>query len=170
MNWLFEDSTYVLIIAAIAAGALIFAFLKTGRGLYLTWLAAIALLTLALVLLERYVVTDREKIEDTVYGAASALEQNDVEMVVSYLSSNAEALEREVRMRMRSMQVQQARIADLQIDLGADQSAGQATANILGRLEFKASGVPLSQAVVRARIHLVREGDRWVVQSYELRR
>jgi hypothetical protein len=168
MAWLTEDPTFLLIAVAIAAAGLIIAFLKTGRGLYLTWLGGVALLGLAVILIERFVVTDRELVADTLYGAAAALEANDVEAVVSYLAASGEALQREVRSRMRTTEVRLARIADLRIDFSPLEIPPKANATFLGRLEFKASSVPLENLVRRVRVQLVKEGNRWLVQSYDL--
>jgi len=170
MAWLTEDPIYVLLALGVAAAALFIAFLKTGRGLYLTWLGGVLLLGLALVVIERNVVTDRELVEETLYGAAAALEANEVEAVVPYLAASGEALEREVRSRMRTTKVRLARIADLRIDFGPLEIPPKATATFLGRLEFKESSVPLENFVGRVRIQLAKEGDRWLIQSYELNR
>jgi hypothetical protein len=169
MAWLTEDPTAILLaIGAIAVGIII-AILKTGRGLYLTWLGGVVLLALLVIVIERYVVTDREKVEDTLYGAAAALEANDVEGVASYLASAGEALEREVRSRMRTMEVRKARIvSDLRIEFSPLETPPKAIATFLGRVEFKAASVPLEQYLGRFKIQLVKEGDRWLVQSYDL--
>jgi hypothetical protein len=169
MAWLTEDPTVVLLALGVAAVGIIIALLKTGRGLYLTWLGGVLLLALAVIAIERYVVTDRELVEDTLYGAAAALEANDVEAVTSYLAAAGEALEREVRSRMRTMEVREARIiSDLRIELSPLEIPPKATATFLGRVQFKPSSVPLEQFMGRFKIQLVKEGDRWLVQSYEL--
>jgi hypothetical protein len=169
MSWLTEDPTVILLAIGVVAVGIIIAILKTGRGLYLTWLGGVALLAILVVFLERYIVTDREKVEDTLYGAAAALEANDVEAVASYLAASGEALEREVRSRMRTMEVRKATIvSDLRIEFSPLEIPPKATATFLGRVEFKAASVPLEQLLRRFKIQLAKEGDRWLVQSYDL--
>ena len=169
MSWLTEDPTFVLLAIGVVAVGIIIAILKTGRGLYLTWLGGVLLLALLVIVIDRYVVTDREKIEDTLYGAAAALEGGDVEGVTSYLAASGEALEREVRSRMRTTEVRKARVvSDLRIDFSPLESPPKATATFLGHVEFKAASVPLEQYLGRVKIQLAKEGDRWLVQSYDL--
>ena len=171
MAWLTEDPTVVLLAIGVVAVAIIIAILKTGRGLYLTWLGGVVLLALLVIVVERYIVTDREKVEDTLYGAAAALEANDVEAVASYLASAGEALEREVRSRMRNTEVRVARIvSDLHIDFSPLEIPPKATASFLGHVEVKAASVPLENFLGRFKIQLVQEGERWLVQSYDLER
>ncbi|MEX2138521.1 MAG: hypothetical protein WD894_04630 [Pirellulales bacterium] len=168
MSWLTEDSTMALITAAIVGICLFVAFLKTGRGLYLVWLGAVALVAAVLVLVERYVVTDRELIEDTVYGAAAALEANDVDATLEYLSTTAEPLRSEVRRRMPLLKIEEARVADLRIEFSPLELPPKAIATFLGVLKFQASGVPYDRFLRRVTVKLIKHGDRWLVESYEL--
>lgn len=168
MTWLFEDSTFVLVAAAIFAFGFFVAFLKTGRGLYLLWLGAVALVSLALVLVERYVVTDRERIEETLFGAAEALEADDIEAVLDYLSPTAEPLRSEVRSRMRSLKIEEATVADLRIEFSPLELPPRALARFLGVLKFEPSEVPYDRLLRRVTVKLVKQGDRWLVESYEL--
>ena len=170
MTWLVEDPTYTLIAAGIAAVILLVAIVKTGRGRYLTWLGGVVVLAFVLLLIERYVVTDRELVEETLYDAAAALEANDVEAVAALIAPSGEALEREIRNRMRTMEIRTARIADLQVEFSPLELPPKASAAFLGRLEFKDAGVPFEQILRRVRVALVEEDDRWLIQSYDLKR
>jgi hypothetical protein len=169
MSWLFEDSTFVLIAAAFFAIGFFIAFLKTGRGLYLLWLGAVGLVALVLVLVERYVVTDRERIEETLFGAAEALAADDIAAVLDYLSPTAEPLRSEVRRRMQSLKIEEATIADLHIEFSPLELPPRAMARFLGVLKFEPSDVPYDRLLRRVTVKLVKEGDRWLVESYELR-
>jgi hypothetical protein len=169
MAWLTEDPTVVLLALGVVAAGIIVAILKTGRGLYVIWLGGVVLLALLVIVIDRFVVTDREKVEDTLYCAAAALEANDIEATASYLAASGEALQREVRSRMRTMEVRKARIvSDLRIEFSPLEIPPKALATFLGRVEIKATSVPLEQYLGRVRIHLVKEGDRWLVQSFDL--
>jgi hypothetical protein len=168
MSWLLEDPTWVWTIGGFAAAALLLAFFSSGRGLFLVWLGAVLLIVLALLLVERSVITDRELIEETIYGATAAVEANDIEGTLSYVSPTAESLRAEVRRRMGSLEVLDAAVAGLKIEFNAV-DAERATAKFLGRLEVRSSAVPRNQIPIRMTVALVKEGDRWLVGSYELR-
>ena len=94
MSWLFEDPIWIWTIGGFAAAAILVAFFSSGRGLFLVWLGAVLLIVLALLLVERSVVTDRELIEATIDGATAAVEANHIEGTLSYVSPTAEALRR----------------------------------------------------------------------------
>ena len=170
MSWLYEDSTLVITAAAIFAVGFFIAFLKTGRGLFLLWLGGVGLIALALVGVERYVVTDRELIEDTLFGAAAALEANDVDALLEYLSPSAEPLQSEVRLRMRMLKIEEAAVADLRIEFSPLELPPKAIATFLGILKFQANDVPYDRYLRRLTVKLVKTGDRWLVESYELQK
>jgi hypothetical protein len=70
---------------------------------------------------------------------------------------------------MRTTEVRKARIvSDLRVDFSPLEVPPRATASFLGRVEFKAASVPLEQFLRRFKIQFVKEGDRWLVQSYDL--
>jgi hypothetical protein len=170
MSWLFEDSSFALVATAIFAIGLFIAFLKTGRGLYLVWLGGVGLIALSLILVERYVVTDRERIEETLYGAAEALEADDVEAVLDNLSPTAETLRSEVRRRMQSFKIEEATVADLRIEFSPLELPPRAMARFMGVLKFEPSEAPYDRLLRRVTVKLVKEGDRWLVESYDVNR
>ena len=69
---------------------------------------------------------------------------------------------------MGSLEVLDAAVAGLKIEFSAADPR-RATAKFLGRLEVKSSAVPRNQIPIRMTVALVKEGDRWLVESYELR-
>jgi hypothetical protein len=168
MSWLIEDPSWVWVVGGFVAAALLMAFWSSGRGVFLTWFGAVVFLVLALLLIERYVVTDRELIEETIYGAAAAVEANDIERTLSYFSPTAEPLRALVRRRMGSLEVLDAAVAGLKIELGTADTR-RSTAKFLGRLEVRSSSVPRNHIPIRMTVALVKEGERWLVESYELR-
>jgi hypothetical protein len=168
MAWLIEDATLALIVVGAIAIGFVVAFFRTGRGLYFYWFAAIALVGLALWLVERWVVTDRERVETTIYGAVEALRANDVEGVLAAISPTAEPLRSEVRGRMRSLEVRDAVIGDVKIDFSRLELPPKAIATFLGRLDFKSSQVPLENYIGRMTVNLRQEGDAWLIESYRL--
>jgi hypothetical protein len=168
MSWLTEDSTIVLIIAVVVAAGLVLAFLKTGRGLYLLCLGGVILLAMVLVLIERYVVTDREQIEETLSGAAAAVEANDFDAALAYLAPNAELLHNDILRRLQRVNVEEATITDLSIDFSPLELPPKAIARFLGILKFEASGIPYDRILRRLTLKLAKHGDRWLIESYEI--
>jgi hypothetical protein len=168
VSWLVEDPTFVLIAAGLAVVGLAISFFQTGRGLYLIWIGAVLFVMLLLLLIERYVVTDREQVEETLYAAAAALEANDLEATLSYVSPTADLLQGDIRGRMRSVEFEDTEISDLAIELSPSESPPRAHASFLGRVDFKMSNLPFERIIRRVTVELTWEDDRWLVHSYKL--
>lgn len=96
-NWLMEDPVWILVVGLLATGIAGFVWTRTQ---HFGWLAASVvafLLTLGLVALERFIKTDREKLRQTVSEMAQAVEDNDVEKLVTYIASDVPDCERRIR-------------------------------------------------------------------------
>ena len=79
MTWLFENPVPAVLIGGFSLAILIGGWLKTGwRSLIVAMVAVIAL-TVGLVVLERYVVTDREQVDLTLRDIAALVERNDID-------------------------------------------------------------------------------------------
>jgi ketosteroid isomerase-like protein len=90
MSWLVEHPFYI---AAIGFGAIVIlggSWIKTGRRVLLYLLGAAIALTVALLAVERLVVTDREAVQDTLYQMARDVEKNDLRLVLSHVHEDAE--------------------------------------------------------------------------------
>jgi hypothetical protein len=169
MTWLTEDPTLLLVAAGVIAAGLLVAFFRTGRGVYLLWLGAVILATMICVGIERYVVTDREMVEETLNGAASAVEANDVDQTLAYVANDAVALREEIRSRLPRLRIEEVRMADVTIDFSPLELPPKAIARFLGIAKFKADGVPYDRVLRPVTVRLVKQNDRWLVESYELR-
>jgi hypothetical protein len=65
--------------------------------------------------------------------------------------------------------VEEATIADLTIDFSPLELPPKAIARFLGILKFEASGIPYDRILRRLTVKLVKQGNRWLIESYELR-
>lgn len=89
MTSLFEDSLLYVVLGTITAVVLGFAWLQTGRKQLAYALAIIVFLTLAVVIVERVVVTDREAVSAVLRAAARDIERNDLRGLLQHLHSQA---------------------------------------------------------------------------------
>jgi len=101
MNWLF-DSPFTILIGAIAIGFVLgVAWVQTGKNAFLYSIGGVALVAIGLLVLERTVETDAEKVRKILYQIAAKIEANDVDAVVQHLISSqpklAEVARREVK-------------------------------------------------------------------------
>jgi hypothetical protein len=89
MEWIFEDPVPTMIIGGLTAAILGGGWIQTGRKSLLYLMIVVILLTVALVIVERLVVTPREQVKDTLFEIARLVAKNDIEAASSYAYSGA---------------------------------------------------------------------------------
>jgi hypothetical protein len=166
---LLESPALALTLGGIGSAILLIAFCQSGRVAWLIWLAAVLLLVAALWGIERFIVTDREQIENTFSAAAAALETGETETVLAHVAASATSLRSEIAARMRGNRFDEVRITDLAIEF-AEGEPTAAEARASGRLSIHSAGGLQLHPFGRARFALVKEGDRWLFTGYELER
>ena len=94
MTWLVEEPLYIAVLGTLTLAVLGFAWMQTRvRGL-LYALLTVAALTLLLLVVERWVTTESEVIQDTLFQMARDVQGNDADAVLRHLSSWASATTR----------------------------------------------------------------------------
>jgi hypothetical protein len=92
MTWLTENPFPVLLIGSLTTAILAGGWLRTGsKWLLFAVIAAIAV-TVGLVLAERWIVTDREQVTQTLHDLAAVVERNEVATALNYAYSKAPAV------------------------------------------------------------------------------
>ena len=89
MSWLFEDPTTVIVAGVILLTLLAAALLITGRMKICLAMAIVAVVFTGLVLVERWVVTEREQVEAIIHDLAAAIVTQQQDRVVSHISQNS---------------------------------------------------------------------------------
>ena len=90
MEPFYESPFYALITGIPICVLLIAIWLQTGIHKLLIAAVIVAALTVTMVLVENTVKTPRERIYDTIFAIANAVENEDFERAVGYVSPNAE--------------------------------------------------------------------------------
>jgi hypothetical protein len=85
MNTLTEDPSYLLMGLGLLTLGLLVALKITQQGKYLLWAGGVGLLAVLLFGVERFWITDAERIEAVVYDLARAVEASDVERIQGHL-------------------------------------------------------------------------------------
>jgi hypothetical protein len=169
VSWLLESPALALTLGGIAAAVVLIAFFQSGRVIWLLWLAAVLLVVAALWAVERFVITNREQIENAFHEAAAGLESGETETVLAHVAPHATSLRGEIASRMRGNHFDEVRITDLKIEFtDSEQIAAQARAS--GRLSIRSAGGLHLHPFGRVRFALIKEGDRWLFTGYELER
>jgi ketosteroid isomerase-like protein len=90
MTFLSEDPTYLAGALLLLAGAFAVALRVTQQGKYLVWALSAAGLAVAVVAIERFWVTDSERIERVVYDLRRAVLASDAEGVIKHLTPDVQ--------------------------------------------------------------------------------
>ena len=89
MTTILENPLPTIVVGGLAATMALIVFLARRNGASLAALASVVGVTLLLVLVERFVVTDREQVENALDGVLDAIDANDVAAAFDYIDPAA---------------------------------------------------------------------------------
>jgi hypothetical protein len=170
MTWLLESFWPAITLGVVLELVLAIVLVRTGRGLAIVGMVAVLVVTVGLVALERYVVTEQEEIENSLSAAEVALERNDVAAVLA-LFTPASPRRSEVAKVLSRFKVRDAHIGrDLEIRVSALTSPPSAHAFFTGRVEGSdtRAEVPYEQVIRKFAVTLHRSDGRWLIHDYEM--
>jgi hypothetical protein len=153
-----------IIVEAILAVVLV----RTGRGAVLWAMIGVLLLTLGGVLLEWLVETERERVESTLYGAAAAIEANDLPRLLDCISSSATPTRSRAQSVLNQFTFSEARLNDVQVEINELTSPPTAKTKMIACFslierhgEFSYPNGRLAMTVT-----LRRENGRWLITGH----
>jgi hypothetical protein len=173
MTWIVEDPLPILLLGVAVEAVLIVVLFQSGRGAILLAMAAVGLLTATLLLVERLVVTDTERIETVLYQVAAALRDNDVDGVVECLAPSAADLRRSVLVRLANLHIVEARITSRpRIRINRLTNPPTATATFFGRVQIEGGMAAMTGGpfVGRVAVELEEMDDHWAITGYQMPR
>ena len=171
IEMLTESSLTILVIGGLSIAIIIGGWLNTGRKELIYALLGACLLFGGLVLVERLVVTERERVKATLYGLAAAIERDDVDTVLAAFHPDAQRERQQLQLAMKHFRARRINIkSNLEIEVFGGDSPTQA------RAEFNAVAIggdrddvlpqKLPQFVI---VDFYKDGDVWRVETYELK-
>ncbi|MGA2796255.1 MAG: hypothetical protein ABSE63_01620 [Thermoguttaceae bacterium] len=168
MSLLFENPLRIIFIGIVIEAVLGIVLLRTGRGALLWAMLGVLALTLAGVVVERLVVTDKERVEMTLDGITSALEANDLTRVLSYIAPGAVGTRSRAAWAMGRIEVQSARIYRLEITFNRLTYPMTARAAFFGHISYRdrQGEIPYNNYGSRFIVDLRKQGDAWVVTGH----
>lgn len=169
MTWLLEDSTPAIVLGVLLEALLALVLLKTGRRAALAAMGGVLVLVALAVLVERWVVTDREQLEELFARLAAALAARDADTVLAAIDPAAARVRSDARRVLAAARLDEVTITDLRIALRPRGQPSTAEADLTARASSRPGrGSPASQSVVgRFLIQLRKEQDRWLIESYQ---
>jgi hypothetical protein len=168
VNWLFENPVAIWCGGSVLAALAVIAYLQLRTRGALIAILAIVLVTAALSILERLVVTPREQVEQSLNQVVARIGANDLPGVIALIDPAAKAARADAESLMPLVKVNRASIVGtpaIEVDMEANPPT--ATVNCQGLIDVtvKQNGIQ-GPYMDRVRIHLVREGERWLIDSY----
>jgi hypothetical protein len=166
--FLFENPWWIIFFGIVAAAVLGVILFRTGRGAVLWALLGVVAITLLGVLVERLVVTERERVEMTLDGITAALEANDLNGVLAYVSPDAAKTRRRAAWALGRIKVQSARISNLDITINRLTNPPTAKAAFYGYLYYRdrQGEIPYNSCGSRVVVDLRKEGNLWLVTGH----
>ncbi len=170
MAFLVESPWPVLFAGVVVEAGLAVGLLVTGRGKLIWFMLLVAVLTLAGLVVERLVVTDREAITDTLFTAAVAVEDNDLERLLDCISPSAEEPRRMSRWILDRFDVEKAVIRNLTIDINRLTSPPTANARFqaIGKGKDRGGVFPYNSYAQRVVVKMRLENGRWLATGYSI--
>jgi len=172
ITWFTEDPTPIFILGGITLAALFVYLMKTGRGLVLVAMAAVAAFMGLAVLVDALVVTDRERVENVIYEAAAAAEHNDLNAVTAFVSSSVPQITADIRHWIGpngQLAIESVTIGGLDVSVDHTTSPPTAAAKFwyVGQGQWR-SGVTVYERIPgKLKVDFRLENNQWRVIGYE---
>lgn len=126
----------------------------------------------ALILLEKFVVTDREKIESAIRTIEVALEEDDANTVVSYIARDKTKIQQDARQYLATYVIESLNVSQLEIEVDPDNLPPIATAKFAVTVRgSRRDGAITNQAYPFSLVVTFRkqDDDQWRIDGYELK-
>jgi len=146
------------------------ALLRTGRGIYLLALGGVILATLGFVGLEWLVVTEVERVEETIEAGAAAFEADDLPTVLDFCAPEAEAPRHAARHALATARFTRVKITELKVSINRLTSPPSATAEVTVLVSGhpRRGGFEEMSQPFGLRLFLQSRDGRWLVTDYEV--
>jgi hypothetical protein len=164
MAWLVENPWPIMLAGGAVELALLFMLFTTGRVKVMLYMVLAGAVIGGLLLVEKYVVTDREQIETMLQEIADALEQGDAKTVVAHISETAKdtrsSAYRAVQLRPREVRINNDLKIDVRDDVDPPQAEASATVTVTG------TGPYAGTAPVQVKAWLRKVDGKWLIYDH----
>jgi hypothetical protein len=163
MNWLFEESIYVVLIGVPLTLGAAFGWLKNGSTPLLVVAAVFLLMTIGGVILEGYVVTDREHVTTTLEQIAVDVQAGHKPTILAHIHPNSDSISQRFETHLNRYPVTSARITKIhEIIVDRESQPPRCVVKLNATAHVNELGGPIAFTVT-----LRLDGDRWKVFDYK---
>jgi hypothetical protein len=169
MTSLLENPMPILLVGILIEVALGYLLVTMRKRAFAIAMGAVLLVMVAGLVAERFVVTERERIQQALYAAAAAIETNDITEVEKCLAKNAEG--KNVRDRaafyMGLVEIQRIKLSDVKVgEINRLASPPTVEVSCYGLAEYKdKTGLsPYNHYAHGFAVEMVRDKGEWKIQ------
>ena len=169
MTWLYENPLPILF-GGLALAVVLWLALASQNRRMAAICAGLTLLVMGVMLLiERRVVTDVEKVRIRIDVIARDLATNDVKIIQTHIAPDAEDIKRQARASMGLVDIDKVVIATkAKVDINPLTSPPSAIAKFVVKIEGQARGGFSGPFVRTLEVKFKRHDDKWLVSGYQL--
>jgi hypothetical protein len=170
MIWLTEDPAPILVLGTLTAILLGAIWLQSGQRVLLYGAIVAILLTAGGFLIERWIVTPREEVADTLQQIARDVESNEVSRVVKHISKGSPERRDAAEQTLSTYEFHDIKIKNnLEIVVFADEQPPRATAefNVVAIGSQRSGMVRNRRVPVFLEVTFLKEEGAWRVSDYE---
>ena len=167
-----EQPLPTIMIGMLLAVICLIGLLRTGLVRFLYFAIGIAAITVALVFVERVVVTPKEEIEGTLATIARDLESNDRPRILSHIATSSQQLRVRAERALKPIVVHRVSVKNnlmVTFDTERNPRSAQATFNAVVVGSERSGSVQNQMSPWFFIVDFVKEGDRWRVADYARR-
>ncbi len=168
MEYFVESPVPALVFGIVGEVVLAFFLVRTGLGKILYAMAAVLAIAGGMFLLQWAVVTERERVIQTMDAIVVAVEANNLDQTLSYLAPEAAETQRRVRWAMNRFEFTKARFANVEIQFDSPKDPKKAEARFGGMLQFRdrAGESPYGAYSTPFTAQFRKENGRWLVTGH----
>jgi hypothetical protein len=169
MTMFLENPMPVIFVGILLEAALATIFVSSRNRSILLAMAAVLVLVFAGVALERWVVTDVERVEAALDGTAAALEANDLNQILTQcVSPRATRTQAHARQALGLVEITSTKMNNLSITINPLTSPPTATAEFRGVFHFEPKTAYITQRFYTSDfvVELRLESDRWLITDH----
>jgi hypothetical protein len=169
MTFLVESPWTILLTGIIIEAVLGLLLLQTGRGKILVAMIVVGAVTLAGLVVERLIITDRKAVEMTLDKAVAAVEAGNIDRLLECISPSAKETREDARWNLKNYKVNSVWIRNLDIKINNLTSPPTAVAKftVIGNGD-DANHEALHNTIppLDLTVDFQKENGRWVVAGY----
>ncbi len=165
MIWFFENPIPLMVIGGVIGIVLLILVYQTGQPRWLYIFGGFVLFWGGLLVVEKLVVTPREKLLATIEDGAAAVRANDWNRAMTFIAPSAQKTAQKLKGDARQDSIKELNIIRRDLQFDNDSNPTKCDATIL--MQIEGSKFPRVPAKITLKFAWFEKEGRWLVEDYE---